>query len=239
MGHVHPQAGYAAVQPEPDHVLEQGGYVRVTPVPVRLAGVEQVQVPLPSGAAIGLGHPGPGRAAELRDPVVRRQLAAGAAPVAEDEPGPLRAAGRRGQRGAEQRMRAGAVVRHQVDDDPDLVRGRVLDQMVEVGHGPEQRVHGAVVADVVSAVGQRGRVEGGQPDGVHAEVGQVPQAGPQSRQVAHAVTVRVGEAARVHLVDDRVLPPHVPAVVHRSPLSRTYRPEVKAYDAISPGTCTA
>jgi hypothetical protein len=47
------------------------------------------------------------------------------------------------------------VVRHQVDDDPDLVRGGVRDQAVEVGHGPEQRVDRAVVADVVTAVGQR------------------------------------------------------------------------------------
>ena len=113
------------------------------------------------------------------------------------------------------------MVRHQVDDDSDLVRGRVLDQLVEVRHGPKQRVHRAVVADVIPAVGQRRRVEGGQPNGVDAEVGQVAQAGPQPRQVAHAVAVRVGEAARVHLVDDRVLPPHLPAVAHTSPLSRT------------------
>ena len=219
--HVHPQARDAAVQPEPDHVLEQGGNVRVAPVPVGLAGVEQVQVPLPR-AAVGLGHPGPGGAAELRFPVVRRLLAVRPAPVTEDEPGPLRAAGRSGQRGAEQRMGAGAVVRHQVDDDPDLVRGGVLDQAVEVRHGPEQRIHRAVVADVVTAVGQRRRVEGGQPDGVHAEVGQVPQPGPQPRQVTHAVAVRVGEAARVHLVDDRVLPPHVLGVAHAPPSSRRF-----------------
>src|SRR2546427_4004972 len=55
-----------------------------------------------------------------------------------------------------------------------------------------------------------------QPDGVHAQVSQVTQARSQPRQVAHAVAVCVGEAARVHLVDDRVFPPHVPAVAHRS-----------------------
>jgi hypothetical protein len=32
VGHVHPQPGHAAVQPEPDHVLEQRGHVRVMPV---------------------------------------------------------------------------------------------------------------------------------------------------------------------------------------------------------------
>src|SRR5271157_342946 len=120
-------------------------------------------------------------------------------------------------------MRAGAVVRYQVDDDPDLVRSRVLDQMVEVRHGPEQRIHSAVVADVVPAVGQRGRVEGRQPDGVDAEVGQVPQARPQPRQVAHAIAVRVGEAARVHLVDNRLLPPRVPVVAHVPPSCLMYR----------------
>ena len=49
--HVHPQPGHAAVEPEPDHVLEQGGNVRVVPVPVGLAGIEQVQVPLASPLA--------------------------------------------------------------------------------------------------------------------------------------------------------------------------------------------
>src|SRR5580704_16805024 len=187
----------------------------VTPVPVRLACVEQVQVPLPE-AAVGLGHPGPGYAAELRQPVVRRQLAVLAAAVAEDEHGSFPAARRRRQRGAEQRVRTRAVVGHEVDDHPDLVRLGVLDQSVEVGHGAEQRIDRAVVADVIAAVGQRRREERGQPDGVHAEVGQVRQPGPEPRQVAHAVAVRVGEATRVHLVDDRVLPPGMPVTAHAS-----------------------
>ena len=211
--HVHPQARRAAVEPEPDHLLEEGGHLRIPPVPVRLAGVEQVQVPL-SGPAVGLGHAGPGQPAEHRLPVVRRQFAAVAAPLPEDEPGPFGTAGRGRQRGLEQRVRARAVVGHEVDDHPDLERFGVLDQAVEVGHAAQQRIHGTVVADVVAAVGQRGRVERGQPDGVHAEVGQVGQAGAQPGQVTHAVAVRVGETPRVHLVDDRVFPPRVPVSAH-------------------------
>ena len=214
--HVHPQARRATVEPEPDHLLEEGGHVRIPPVPIRLADVEQVQVPL-AGPAVGLGHTGPGQAAEQRLPVVRRQLAVAAPPVAENEPVPLPAAGRCRQRGLEQRVCARAMIGHQVDDHPYLVRFAVFDQAIEVRHGAEQRIHGAVVADVVSAVGQRGRVEGRQPDGVHAEVSQVGQAGPQPGQITNAVAVRVGKTSRVHLVDDRVFPPRMPVSAHASP----------------------
>src|ERR1700685_342077 len=95
-----PPPRHAAVEPEPDHVLEHGGNFLVTPVPVRLPRVEQVQVPL-ARATVSLRHARPCGPAELRGPVVRRQLAAGAVPVAEDEPVSLLAAGRRRQRGTE------------------------------------------------------------------------------------------------------------------------------------------
>src|SRR6185437_14342748 len=87
-------------------------------------------------------------------------------------------------------------------------------------HGPQPRVHRAVVADVVTPVGQRRRIERSQPDSVYSEVGQVTQPRPQPPQVAHAVAVRVGEAARIHLVGDRVSPPPSTAVAHASPWTR-------------------
>ena len=91
------------------------------------------------------------------------------------------------------------------------------DQGVEVGEGAEPRVHVHVVADVVAAVVQRRRVERGQPDGVHAQAGQVPQAARNARQVADPVAVGVGEAARVDLVNNRVRPPRLVVHVHRGP----------------------
>ena len=80
----------------------------------------------------------------------------------------------------------------------------------------EERVDGAVVGDVVAAVGHRRGVPGGEPDGVDAEVAQVGQAGADAGEVAGAVAVRVGEAARVDLVDGGAAPPVVAgAVGHR------------------------
>ena len=75
--HVDPQPVHPAVEPEPDHLVEERRGTRVAPVPVRLLRGVEVQVPLVAGA-------GPGRAAEHARPVVR--------PVGEVEPRPLRAA---------------------------------------------------------------------------------------------------------------------------------------------------
>jgi hypothetical protein len=46
-----------------------------------------------------------------------------------------------------------------------------------------------------------------QPDGVDAEPLEVVEAAADAGQVADAVPVRVGERARVDLVDDAVAPP--------------------------------
>ena len=100
VGNVHPEAGDAAVQPEAQDPLEFLVHGVVVPVEVRLGGVEQVQVPL-AGRAVRFGDPGPGWAAEVGLPVVRRLLAECSAAVAEDEHVPFRAAGGRGQGGLE------------------------------------------------------------------------------------------------------------------------------------------
>jgi hypothetical protein len=113
----------------------------------------------------------------------------------------------------------GAVVRHQVHDHPDAVPAGGRHQRVEDGERAEPRVHVAVVAHVIAAVGQRGRVERGQPDGVHAESGQVGEAADQPVQVADPVAVAVCEAARVDLIYDCVRPPEIVVAVHGRHLS--------------------
>ena len=90
------------------------------------------------------------------------------------------------------------------------------DEPVGVGEAAEQRVHAGVVGHVVAEVRHRRGVEGRQPDRVDAERGrravvEVVEAGDDAGEVADAVAVGVGEAARVDLVDDGLLPPHARA----------------------------
>ncbi len=98
-------------------------------------------------------------------------------------------------------MFLGGVVGHHVDDhlQSSAVQGR--DQRLEVGQRAEPRIDVAVVDDVVATVGERGRIERAEPDRIHAQLREIADAGGDPRQVTDAVTVGVGEAPRVDLVD--------------------------------------
>ena len=174
VGHVHAEAGDAAVQPETENALKLGMHGRVVPVEVRLGRIEEVQVPLVR-LAVGPDDPRPGRSAEVGLPVVGRLVPLGAAAVAEDEHVPLGASGGCGQGGLERRVLVRAVVGDQVHDDPQAQAVGLGHHDVEVAQGAEDRVHVAVVADVIAGVALRRPVEGGQPDGVHVQVGQLRQ----------------------------------------------------------------
>jgi hypothetical protein len=202
---VHAEAVDAAVEPEAQHVVEQVGDLGVIPVEVGLCGVEEVEVPL-LGVAAG-GDSCPGRAAEVRLPVVGRQLAVVAASVAEDVAGPSVRPGACRKGGLEPRVLVGRVVRHEVDDD--LHAGRVCggQEVIEVGEGPEERVDVAVVGDVVSGISLGRDVERREPDRIDAEVAEIGDLGGESREITDAVAVGVGERARVDLVDDGISPP--------------------------------
>ena len=104
-------------------------------------------------------------------------------------------------------MRRAGVVDHEVHDQlhPALVQPG--DQLVELLERAEQRVDVLVVADVVAVVGHRRPVDRAQPDDVDAEPLEVVEVVDDAAEVADAVAVAVGEAARVDLVDDGGLPP--------------------------------
>jgi hypothetical protein len=80
-------------------------------------------------------------------------------------------------------------------------------QRVEVDPGTEQRVDTEVVGHVVAEVAHRAREEGREPDAVDTQRGDVGQLGRHAGQVADAVAVGVGKAARVDLVEGGAAPP--------------------------------
>ncbi|BAS07410.1 hypothetical protein AHiyo4_08320 [Arthrobacter sp. Hiyo4] len=86
-----------------------------------------------------------------------------------------------------------AVVGNQVHDDPQPQTVGLGNHDVEVIQGAEDRIHVAVIADVIAGVALRGFVEGGQPDGVHIQLGQLRKFLGNPREIADAVAVEVPE----------------------------------------------
>ncbi|BDZ46288.1 hypothetical protein GCM10025866_21970 [Naasia aerilata] len=190
-------------------------HVRMVPVEVRLLGREEVQIPGPR-LPVALGHARPGAAGEVRDPVRGRQLARLSSTRAEPEAVALRRSGTRGKGRLEPRVLIRHMVRDDVDNRADAELERLGDERLRVGQRAERRVDRPVVGDVVAAVHQRRRIPGVEPERVDAERLQVAEPGPDAGEVSDPVPVPVGEAAHVHLVDDRGPPPVVTRITSRS-----------------------
>ena len=109
-------------------------------------------------------------------------------------------------------MLVGRVRVDLVDDDPEPERVRALEQPIEILECPEDRVDAAVVGHVIAEVAHRRGEERAQPDRIHPEGGHVGQMRGDAREIADPIAVRVGEAARVDLIDARPAPPFPPGI---------------------------
>src|SRR6516164_10835771 len=139
MGHVDTKAVDATIEPEAHDRFRFRPYFVVVPVEVRLRDIEDMQVPL-TQPTVCLGDPRPARAAEIAEPVVRRQLPGSTLTVAKYVPRSLAAARCCPQGGLEPRMFAGGMVRYEIDDDPDAVVMSGRDELVRVLEPPEYRI---------------------------------------------------------------------------------------------------
>ena len=198
VGHVDPEPGHPALEPELQDVAELLVDRGLPPVQVRLARQEVVQVVL---AAV---VPLPGGPAGEVEPVVRR-------PAVRSRIGPYVVVAVRGipaRRGVDEPgMRGAGVVRHQVEQDPQAPPAGLGDQLVQVGQRAKLGVDAGVVADVIAPVLVRRGHGGGQPDGVHPEPGKVVQALDDAAQVAVPVIVAITPGPHVQLIDDGTVPP--------------------------------
>ena len=99
------------------------------------------------------------------------------------------------------------VVHDQVGDDPDPPPVGVVHQLGHVSYLSVLGQDGPVVRDVVTAVAQRGLVEGQQPNAVDAQPLQVVELAHDARDIARTVVVGVEEPANQDFVENRPLVP--------------------------------
>ena len=94
-----------------------------------------------------------------------------------------------------------------IDDDLEPEVMRAGDHRVEIGQGAEDRVHVAIVADVIAHVLHRAFEEGRQPDRIHAQRREMVQPPGDARQVADPIAVRILERPGIDLIGHRTTPP--------------------------------
>ena len=197
--HVEAEAIDAAVQPEPEHV--DGGLARLGVVQVDLGLLlqELVEVVLAAQRVVG-----PGGSAKHAEPVVRRRAVL--ARVGPDIPVGL-VAGAGFQALLEPGMEVARVGEHLVEDHLEAAAVGLGNQALEVGHRSHLGGDAVEVGHVIAEVAIGRRMDGREPDGIHAERGNVVELRLDALQVADADRNAVAERARVDLVDDGALPP--------------------------------
>ena len=99
------------------------------------------------------------------------------------------------------------MIGHDVDDHPEPESVSLRHEQTKGGDVAEERIHSEEVADVVSVVESRRRVEGRDPHNVDPEPGKVGELAPYPFEIAYSVSITVAEGANVDLVADGTPPP--------------------------------
>src|ERR1700733_2869798 len=88
-------------------------------------------------------------------------------------------------------------------------------EAVEIGERPVCRVNIFIIGDVVTEIHLRRRKARRNPDSVNAERLQIVELRGDAVEIAEAVVVAIGVAARINLVENRVLPPLMALGINR------------------------
>src|SRR5690554_160312 len=168
-------------------------------IQVWLAGQEIVQVILLATAV-----PGPGRAAEYRQPVIGRgAIRFGVCP---DIPvGPGVGAGVTAFR--KPGVLVCGVAEDLVDHDFQAAFVGLRNQLVQIGQGAEDGVDISIVGYIVAKILHGRGKERRQPDGVYIQAGDVVEFGGYARQIANTVAIGIVKTAWVNLIDYGATPP--------------------------------
>ena len=106
-------------------------------------------------------------------------------------------------------MFIGRMVGNKVEDDLEVALVGLLHQSIQVLERPKKRMDVDVVANVITEIRHRGRIDGGEPDGINAEPAEVVQLARNAGNVSHAIAIAIEKAAWVDLVKYACLPPEV------------------------------
>ena len=90
-------------------------------------------------------------------------------------------------------MLIGGMVDHQFRDYPNPALMGGGNKALNIRQGAVVRVDAAIVGDVVAIIQTWRRVERQQPDGVHAQIGNIVQARDQPRKIANPIIVSIKE----------------------------------------------
>ena len=99
------------------------------------------------------------------------------------------------------------VIHYEVKDDVDVSLLCLTRQEIEVRQRPVHGIDILVIGNVVTEIYLWRREARRNPDRIYAKVFQVIQLRGDTPEIANSIVVTVGEAARINLVKDRVLPP--------------------------------
>ncbi len=99
------------------------------------------------------------------------------------------------------------VIRHEIQHHLEPMGMGFRQERIEVGQGAEHGMHICVIGYVVAEIHHGRGIDGRDPDGVDAQIGQIAEPALDAFQITDAVMVAVLKGAWVDLIDDAFLPP--------------------------------